>query len=79
LANAAALPPLAAYLWHWWIELAATRTSSGLGPNPITRHDLHAWEADTHHRLRAWERQAILRIDALWLASVRAADEKESK
>jgi hypothetical protein len=72
------IPPLAAYLWSWWVDLASTRTSSGFGPNPLTRHDLHAWEADTFHRLNGWERATILKLDALWLASVQQAD-KETK
>lgn len=79
LDNAPPMPPLAAHLWEWWLELAETRTSSGFGPNPITRHDVHAWEADENRRLRSWERRLIFRIDALWRASVQPEPAKETK
>lgn len=53
----------------YWIALSATRTSNGFGPNPITRHDVHAWEADEGHSLAPWERRALFRIDAAYLRS----------
>lgn len=76
LAELAALPPLpklGAHVWQWFSELAATRTTSGLGPNRLTRAEIHAWEADEGHRLDLWERRAIMRIDQAWIASAHAA------
>jgi hypothetical protein len=60
------LPKGAAHVWGYWIALCETRTSSGFGPNPITRHDVHAWEADEGHALEPWERRSIFRLDAIY-------------
>jgi hypothetical protein len=64
------LPPLAAHLWRWWLELCETRGGTGFGPAPLTRHDLHAWEADEGRAIEPWERRAIFRLDAAYRKSL---------
>lgn len=64
------LPPLAQHLWLLWLDLCSTRSSNGFGLNPLTRHDLHAWEADEGGRLDPWERRVLFRIDAAYRASL---------
>jgi hypothetical protein len=41
-----------------------------MGPARITRHDIHAWEADEATRLEPWERRAILDLEAALAASL---------
>lgn len=70
------LPPLAAHVWNWWIDLCSTRGGNGFGPSPLTRHDLHAFEEDEGVRFEPWERRAIFRIDAAWRASLQPREEE---
>ena len=70
LANGPALPPLAAHIWAWWLDLAQTRGSTGFGPAPLTRTEIHAWQADEGVTLDQWERRAILRLDAAYRTSL---------
>ena len=74
-----ALPPLASYIWDWWLEIAETRQSGGFAPARLTRHDIHAWETDTSHRLWPWERRLVLKLDGLWLKSTIRNDKEEGK
>lgn len=69
LAALPTLPPLGAHIWTWFAEIAATRGTAGMGPVPLTRAEVHAWEQDEGQRLDLWERRAIFRIDAAWLSS----------
>jgi hypothetical protein len=73
------MPEHGGYLWAAFCELSATRGSTGFGPAPISRHDIHAWEADTFTRLDPWERQTVLAIDRAYLdaAADRVKQDKE--
>jgi hypothetical protein len=64
-----AMPPMAGHVWAAFLDLCRTRQSSGMGPGPITRHDIRAWEADEFTALEPWERRAILALDTAWLRS----------
>lgn len=70
LASLPELPPLAAHVWRYFIDLSRTRGGTGFGPAPISRHDIHAWEADEAQVLEPWERRALLAIDVAYLNSV---------
>jgi ubiquinone biosynthesis protein UbiJ len=77
-AELAALPDLpdhAVYLWRWFGDLRSTLQGNGMAPPRITRHDIHAWEADNLTTLTAWERAAILQLDAAYLSAGTKADE----
>lgn len=78
LANAAPLPPLAAHLWTWFIDLAQTRGSSGFGPSRLSRLEIRAWEQDEGVALEAWERRAIMAVDEAYLTSVAEQQKKEA-
>jgi len=60
------MPRLAAHVWRWWVSLCETRPANGFGLQPLSRHDLHAWEADEGVALEPWERRAIFAIDAAY-------------
>ena len=79
LANQPALPRHAAYLWRYFLELDATRTSSGFGPNPITRLEIRLWQEDEGVHLDPWERLALLKVDALYLKSLNPTDDPEEE
>lgn len=36
-------PPGLDYVWHWFLELAATRKGGGFGPERIGYADIDAW------------------------------------
>lgn len=77
MAELAALPTLpqhAAHIWRFFQELHSTR-SSALGPARLTRAEIRQWQIDEGQHLEPWERQAIMDIDAAWLA---AQSEKEA-
>lgn len=74
LAAARTLNRHGAHLWTWWHEIAATRSTSGMGVSRLTRREIHEWEADEGQRLKRWERRVILGIDAAWVASVTETD-----
>lgn len=81
LAAIPTLPPEGAHIFRWWLELAATRTSSGFGPNPITRREIHDWENDTGNLPEPWERRVIFDIDAVWRRGLndKADDPKQAE
>lgn len=60
-------PVQGVYLWTAYLDMAATRGSTGFGPAPITRHDIHAWEEDSFVSLDPWERRTVLAIDRAYL------------
>ena len=64
------LPPGAAHLWGWWLAICQTRAAGMSGPAPITRHDIHAWEADECQGLAPWERRSILALDVIYRKSL---------
>ena len=59
------------------MEIAATRGSSGFGLNPLSRLEVHAWEADEGISLDAWERRAIFKLDGIYRAVMAKSDEEE--
>lgn len=58
------------YLWDWFIEISRGRTSNGFGPNAIGFVEIDAWQRVTGRRLDPWEIDAMLVLDAAYLASV---------
>jgi hypothetical protein len=70
LADQPELPPLGAHLWGYFIEIAATRSSGGMGPSRLSRVEIRTWEADEGVELEPWERRTILAIDSAYLASL---------
>lgn len=64
------LPVVLAYVWDWFHELAARRTS-GMALNPITHADVLAWSRLTDRDVTPWEVHLLLRLDDTALASLR--------
>jgi hypothetical protein len=71
------IPPGAAHVWKAWVEIAATRGSSGFGLSPLSRLEVHAWETDEGVGLDAWERRAIFKLDGVYRAAMAQSDEEE--
>lgn len=70
---------MAMYLWDWFMELNAQRTSNGFGQNPIQFIDIQAWANLTRRYPLAWEIQAIRQIDSMWLMTInKNADSKKT-
>ncbi len=53
--------------------MSQTRTSNGFGPARLTRPEIHAWEADEGVTLDRWERQAVMKLDALYIQQKKEA------
>ena len=71
-ATLAAIPELpvdGAYLWAWFIDMAATRQNNGMGVGRLSRLEIQAWEADEMVALSHWERRVVLSLDAAFVAS----------
>lgn len=73
---APARPRSWAQLWTIFHALHATRGSNGFGLSPITLMDIRLWEADECRRLEGWERAVLLKVDAVFLRSTWAPEEK---
>jgi hypothetical protein len=58
------------YLFDWFSELSATR-SSGFGLSALSYVDIDAWARLTRRVLRPWEVRALRDLDTIFL-SVRA-------
>lgn len=62
------LPPEAAHIWSWFISLHRARGSNGMGPNPLSYTDIHAWSSLTGIGVRQSELDALFEVDQIWLA-----------
>lgn len=61
-------PHHAGHVWRYFHDLhASERPSNGFSVCRIPRASIRVWERDEGVRLAAWERQAILRLDALYV------------
>lgn len=79
LAELAAVPRLphrAAHVWEAFLDLCQTRGHGGLGPLPLNRLEIHAWEQDEATHLEPWERRAILLLDRAWMRAQAEAQER---
>lgn len=61
------MPEELAHVWGWFLELAATRSAGGWGPNPISYSDISAWAGLTGVAIRAPEVRTLVLLDRLWL------------
>lgn len=55
------------YIWTWFIELNAQRTSNGFSPNPIQFVDIQAWASLTKRDITPWELKTLRKLDSVWL------------
>jgi hypothetical protein len=62
-----------AHVWRWFYELAARRTSHGMGVNPIAYTEVVAWVTCMRRSTAPWEVSLIMRLDDLMLATMREA------
>lgn len=63
------MPLLASHVWNHFVEIAATRQSNGMAISRLTRAEIRQWEQDEFVSLDPWERNAIMRLDAAFVAS----------
>jgi len=71
-------PRHAEHVWRYFHEIHETeRPVTGMGPCRIPRFAIRGWERDECVRLAGWERQAILKLDALWVKSVSTQGDKK--
>jgi hypothetical protein len=78
LLDAPDCPPLALHVWGYFLDLNQTRGSSGFGPSRLTRQDIQAWEIDEGVSLDRWERNAIMKLDATYIAHCIADQKRET-
>jgi hypothetical protein len=64
------MPTLVKYLWDYFLELHNRRTNYGWGHVPLSFAEIDAWERKTRRSLDPWELEALLEIDAAYLASI---------
>ena len=69
-------PPAAAYLWQWYMEIAAARGGSGFGPNPLSFTEIEAWSRLTGNRPGPWETGTLRAFDD---AFFRIREENDSR
>ena len=72
LAEAPALPALAAHVWGWFIELDKGRGNNGMEAARITPDQVTGWMwFNGVLSLELWERKAIAALDNVWFAAQR--------
>jgi len=76
LANQPDLPPLVAHVWGRFLELDRRGRDSGMDLMPISYRGLRDWREMTGQTLETWEREAVFRLDDLYMASVAKRREK---
>ncbi len=67
LAPAPDLPMEGFYLWQWFADLHACRTSSGFGLNPITFTEIQSWASLYRIPVSIWEVNILRKLDNTWL------------
>lgn len=63
LADAPTCPQSASHVWMWFLELSATRQTSGFSVSPISYGEVEAWASLTGTITEPWEVTAIRAID----------------
>jgi hypothetical protein len=61
------VPVLLQFAWELFLDLSATRTGTGFGPNPITYEAMLAWCALYGERLTPLEIGVVRKLDSVWL------------
>lgn len=74
----ALFPERLAHLWAWYCELAAARTSSGFGVNPITYPDIEAWARIMRIIPTPFEARVLRQVDNAILEKIAARASKKS-
>lgn len=73
--NPADFPDVLYDLWHWFLDLNASR-GSGMGPSPITQLDLFAYSQLHQVRFEQWQLSAIRQLDSI---AMRSTNETQTK
>lgn len=55
------------YLWHYFLEMNARRTSNGFGQNPISEEALQSWCKRRNIKLAEFEYQALDALEIMFL------------
>lgn len=71
-----ACPPAAEYVWAWFRELDAARSSSGFGTNPLSFSELEAFARVHGIQMSGFEAEWLRALDAAALASAAEAQKK---
>jgi len=58
-------------VWYKFLEVHRGRTYGMSGVNPISFQDLQAWSSVTGAHLSGWEIEVIMKLDRLWLESIK--------
>lgn len=68
--NGPEMPQVAAYVWHYFLELHKGRTYGMSGPNPLSYGDISAWCNLTGIGLSSWEVGVIKTLDTAWIRAM---------
>lgn len=63
------LPVAVRPVWNAFIAMHERRGSNGYGPNPITWHDIAAWQAVSGLVLTPWEASVVGTLDGVAMAA----------
>lgn len=67
------VPEPGGLVWQWFLELSATRTYNGAGPNPLSFAEIEAWARLHRWPLRPHHIRLLRALDAAWCDCAYAA------
>jgi hypothetical protein len=67
----AEIPLIAGHIWEWFWRLAARRTESGMGIQPISFSEVKAWMELSDTEVRSHEIDMLLAIDDAYVGAER--------
>lgn len=65
------------HVWNWFWQIHQGRTDGMSGPNPLTWHDLYAWQNVLQIQVRPFEFELIREIDSVYLKYINDKQEKK--
>jgi hypothetical protein len=69
LDNLPDFPDALGYLWEWFLLLSRTR-QQGMGPSPITEHEINAFCRNRGLRMSLFELDAIRLLDSIAMSDL---------
>ena len=72
------MPPDAAHLWQWFLELNAGRTSNGFSMNGLSAMEIESWARMSQISMDPWEFRTLRALDGCYMRIAAESNKKKS-